>query len=238
MIYVICVCLHTVVSNTYYVVVLFCLSSPCVLCCLHLVSCYLQLFVGLMCDLHYLCLFTYGVSTHIMLWFCFVCLHLVSCYLQLFVGGIMCDLCYLCLFTYGGVQHILCCGFVLFVFTLCLVLSSPCVLLPPVVCRRDSCVIYVICVCLHTVVSNTYYVVVLFCLSSPCVLCCLHLVSCYLQLFVGGLMCDLCYLCLFTYGGVQHILCCGFVLFVFTLCLVLSSPCVLLPPVVCRRTHV
>ena len=98
--------------------------------------------------------------------------------------------------------------------------------------------IYVICVCLHTVVSNTYYVVVLFCLSSPCVLCCLHLVSCYLQLFVGGLMCDLCYLCLFTYGGVQHILCCGFVLFVFTLCVVLSSPCVLLPPVVCRRAHV
>ena len=98
--------------------------------------------------------------------------------------------------------------------------------------------IYVICVCLHTVVSNTYYVVVLFCLSSPCVLCCLHLVSCYLQLFVGGLMCDLCYLCLFTHGGVEHILCCGFVLFVFTLCLVLSSPWVLLPPVVCRRTHV
>ena len=63
--------------------------------------------------------------------------------------------------------------------------------------------IYVICVCLHTVVSNTYYVVVLFCLSSPCVLCCLHLVSCV----------------------------------VFTLCLVLSSPCVLLPPV-CRRDHV
>ena len=83
--------------------------------------------------------------------------------------------------------------------------------------------IYVICVCLHTVVSNTYYVVVLFCLSSPCVLCCLHLVSCYLQLFVGGLMCDLRYLCLFTYGVVQHILCCGFVLFVFTLCLVTSS---------------
>jgi hypothetical protein len=27
-------------------------------------------------------------------------------------------------------------------------------------------VIYVICVCLHTVLSNTYYVVVLFCLSS------------------------------------------------------------------------
>jgi hypothetical protein len=57
-------------------------------------------------------------------------------------------------------------------------------------------------------------------LSSPCVLCCLHLVSCYLQLFVGELMCDLRYLCLLTYSGVQHILCCGFVLFVFTLCLV------------------
>jgi hypothetical protein len=28
---------------------------------------------------------------------------------------------YLCLFTYSGVQHILCYGFVLFVFVLCLV---------------------------------------------------------------------------------------------------------------------
>jgi hypothetical protein len=33
----------------------------------------------------------------------------------------MCDLRYVCLFAYGGVQHILCCVFVLFVFTLCLV---------------------------------------------------------------------------------------------------------------------
>jgi hypothetical protein len=106
---------------------------------------------------------------------------------------------------------------------------------------------------------------------------CLHLVSCYLQLFVGGLMCVLRYSCLFTYGGVQHILCCGlqttggnktqgkdntrhkvktnktkpqhnmcwtplyavvsntyYVVVLFCL----SSPCVLLPPVVCRRTHV
>ena len=29
--------------------------------------------------------------------------------------------------------------------------------------------IYVICAYLHTVVFKTYYVVVLFCLSSPCV---------------------------------------------------------------------
>jgi len=40
----------------------------------------------------------------------------------------------------------------------------------------------------------------------------------YLQLFVGGLMSYLCYLCLFAYSGVQHILCCAVVLFVFVLC--------------------
>ena len=39
--------------------------------------------------------------------------------------------------------------------------------LPPVVCRR--CLIYVICICLHIVVSNTYCVVILFCFSLSCV---------------------------------------------------------------------
>ena len=39
----------------------------------------------------------------------------------------------------------------------------------------------------------------------------------YLQLFVGGLMSYLRYLCLFANSGVQHILCCVFVLFVFVL---------------------
>ena len=34
--------------------------------------------------------------------------------------------------------------------------------LPPVVCRRGSCHIYVICVCLRIVVSNTYFVLFLF----------------------------------------------------------------------------
>jgi len=48
------------------------------------------------------------------------------------------------------------------------------------------CLIYVICVCL---------------------------VRLYLQLFVGGLMSYLRYLCLFAYSDVQHILCC--VCFVF-----------------------
>ena len=52
-------------------------------------------------------------------------------------------------------------------FTLFVLFGSS---LPPVVCRRDSCLIYVICVCL---------------------------VRLYLQLFVGGLMSYLRYLCLF-----------------------------------------
>ena len=41
----------------------------------------------------------------------------------------------------------------------------------------------------------------------------------YLQLFVGGLMSYLRYLCLFAHSGVQHILCCVFVLFFFVLCI-------------------
>jgi len=40
----------------------------------------------------------------------------------------------------------------------------------------------------------------------------------YRQLFVGGLMSYLHYLCLFAHSGVQHILCCVFILFVFVLC--------------------
>ena len=45
----------------------------------------------------------------------------------------------------------------------------------------------------------------------------------YLQLFVGGLMSYLRYLCLFTHNGVQHILCCVFVLFFFVLCTHVAS---------------
>jgi hypothetical protein len=49
----------------------------------------------------------------------------------------------------------------------------------------------------------------------------------YLQLFVGGLMSYLRYLCLFAYSGFQHILCCVFVFLVFVLCTLFSScvPC-------------
>jgi hypothetical protein len=48
----------------------------------------------------------------------------------------------------------------------CLFCSS----LPPVVCRRDH-VFFTLClfVCLWIVVSNTYYVVSLFCFSVSCV---------------------------------------------------------------------
>jgi len=42
----------------------------------------------------------------------------------------------------------------------------------------------------------------------------------YIQLFVGGLMSHLHYLCLFAYSGVQNILCCVFALFFFVLCTV------------------
>jgi len=49
-------------------------------------------------------------------------------------------------------------------------------------------------------------------------LCNFVMIYIYLQLFVGGLMSYLSYMCLFAHSGVQHILCCVFVLFVFTLC--------------------
>jgi len=42
----------------------------------------------------------------------------------------------------------------------------------------------------------------------------------FIQLFVGGLMSYLRYLYFFAYSGVQHILYCVFILFVFVLCLV------------------
>ena len=41
--------------------------------------------------------------------------------------------------------------------------------LPPVVCRRVSCFIHVICACLRIAVSNTYCVVFLYYLSSSCI---------------------------------------------------------------------
>ena len=47
------------------------------------------------------------------------------------------------------------------------------IILPLVVCRRAQVFFYVVCVCLHIVVSNTYYVLFLFCvLFVLCTQCC------------------------------------------------------------------
>ena len=55
--------------------------------------------------------------------------------------------------------------------------------LPPVVCRRaHACLIYIICVCLCIVVSNTYHVVLLVCFSLSCVP--------YVASFSGLSICD------------------------------------------------
>ena len=48
-------------------------------------------------------------------------------------------------------------------------------------------------------------------------------VSIYLQFFVGQLMSYLRYLCLFSYSGAQHILCCVFVLFVLSCLSIVAS---------------
>jgi hypothetical protein len=48
-------------------------------------------------------------------------------------------------------------------------------------------------------------------------LICLHVLN-YRQLFVGGIMSCLRYLCLRVHSGVQHTLCCVFALFFFVLC--------------------
>ena len=69
------------------------------------------------------------------------------------------------------------------------------------------------------------FCVVLLCVFTFWVPCCVvrydfcinKMVGCF-QLFVGGLMSYLHYLCLFANSGVQHILCCVFVLFFFVLC--------------------
>ena len=74
----------------------------------------------------------------------------------------------------------------------------------------------------------SFFCVVLLCVFTFCVPCCdvrydfLNKKRCsvrlYLQLFVGGSMSYLRYMCLFTYTGVQHIMWCVFDLFVFVLC--------------------
>ena len=130
-----------------------------------------------------------------------MCVCLVCLYLQLFVGGLMSYLRYVCLFGLS---------------------------LPPVVCRRAH-VLFTLCVfdglSLQTVVCRRAHVLFTLCVfvrfvftfsclqEGSCLIyvMCVCLVRLYLQLFVGGLMSYLRYVCLFG-----------------------SS----LPPVVCRRAHV
>ena len=107
---------------------------------------------------------------------------------------------------------------------LCLFGSS----LPPVVCRR-------------THVLLTLFVFVWFVIISSCLeegscfiyVICVCLVRHYLQLFVGGLMFYLRYLCLFG-SSLPPVVCRGLMFYLRYSCLCGSS----LPPVVCSRTHV
>jgi hypothetical protein len=74
----------------------------------------------------------------------------------------------------------------------------------------------VILVCVETdIITNIAVSLIGGIVTLVCVETSVHL---HLQLFVGGLMSYLRYLWLFTYSGVQHILCCVIALFFFVLC--------------------
>ena len=339
---VVCRRAHVLFTLFVFVFISSCLQEGTCLIYVICVCLYLQLFVGgLMSYLRYLCLSLSPVvcrRAHVLFTlFVFVfissclqegtCLIYVICvclYLQLFVGGHMSYLRYLCLSLSPVVcrrAHVL---FTLFVFVFissclqegsCLIyvicvclyvqlfvgghmsyLRYLCLSLPPVVCRRahvlftlfvfvftscclqeGTCLIYVICVCLYLqlfVGGHMSYLRYL-CLSLPPVVCrrahvlftlfvfvfissclqegtCLIYVICvclYLQLFVGGHMSYLRYLCL-SLGGHSSCLQEGTCLiYVICVCLYvqlfvgghmsyLRYLCLSLPPVVCRRAHV
>ena len=208
------VCRRADVLFTLYVFVWFVFISSCLqegscliyVICVCLVRLYLQLFVGgLMSYLRYMCLFGSSLSPvvcrrahvlftlYVFVWFVVTssCLQEGSCLIY-----VIC-VCLVCLYRQLFVG-----GLMSYLRYLCLFGSS----LPPVVCRRAH-------------VLFTLYVFVWFVFTSSCLqegscliyVICVCLVRLYRQLFVGGLMSYLCYLCLFG-----------------------SS----LPPVVCRRAYV
>ena len=85
-----------------------------------------------------------------------------------------------------------------------------------VVCYLVFCIVTLTVLCmLFSVLYRYFDCVVNSVMISAYKRCSVRL---YLQLFVGGFMSSLRCLCLFTYGGVQHILCCVFVLFFCTRC--------------------
>ena len=144
---------------------------------------------------------------------CFIYVGCVCLYLQVFVGGHMSYLCWLCLSLPLCVcrrAHVL---FVLVVF----VFTCRCL-------QEGTCLICVGCVCLYLQVfvrgimsylcwlclslpvgvcrrEHVFFVLVVFVFSSMCLqegkgLLCVGCVFLYLQVFVGGLMSYLCWLCL------------------------------------------
>ena len=106
---------------------------------------------------------------------------------------------YLCLFAYNGIQRILCCVFVLFF---------------------QSCVLYVAMLLwiFHCWLPVWFALTFIFVLCLVWLLFPVTLGFPYLVaplVFSSGFIR---YLCLLTYSGVQHILCCVFALVVFVLC--------------------
>ena len=198
------------VSNTYCGVVFLCLSFSCVLhtlgiqhilwcvflclsfsCVLYTLGVQHILWCGFPLFVFLLCLVYPWCPTHIVVWFSFVCLSPVSC-IPL-VSNTYCGVVFLCL-SFSCVLYTLGIQHILWCgFPLFVFLLCPVYpWCPPhiMVWFSFACLSPVSCIPL---VSNTYYGVVFLCLSFSCVLYTL---------------------------GIQHILWCGFPLFVFLLCLV------------------
>jgi hypothetical protein len=151
-------------------------------------------------------------------------------YLQLLVEVIVSYLRYLCLFVHSGVQHILCCVFTLGVFVYAAsfsVLSISIVLKEARLSFMYLLIFYSIM--WHLPKVSLLYQLLLTKLISPKTSGSYNIddtitdmvINLYLQLLVEVIVPYLRYLCLFVHSGVQHILCCVFVLFVFVLCLLL-----------------
>ena len=188
------VCSRAHVLLTLFVFVRFFFTSSCLtyVICVCLVRLYLQLFVvGLLSYLRYLCLFGSSLPpvvcsrAHVLLTlFVFVrfvftssCLQQGSC--LTYVICVCLVLLYLQLFVVGLMSYLR---------YLCLFGSS----LPPVVCSRAHVLL--------TLFVFVWFVFTFSCLQQgSCItyVICVCSVLLYLQLFVGGLMSYLCYLCLF-----------------------------------------
>ena len=86
---------------------------------------------------------------------------------------------------------------------------------PPVIWWGPCFSSFYLCVLSYYVSLRFEFRFVMSVTISAWILCSVRL---YLQLFLGGRMSYLCYLCLFSHSGVQHILCFVFALFFIVLC--------------------